>query len=110
MVVKRLGNTIFGADLTAAERKALDLEIQKELAEYERKHINETDAIILYVIREIFQCGPKKLKECYDRFDTELRQLLDHYEMEVSDEAWLCTRKLKEIGVDIEAWAKERKS
>lgn len=39
---------VYGADFTAAERKAMNLEIQRQLAEYSRKHANEIDAIILW--------------------------------------------------------------
>lgn len=110
MVVKKLGGKVYGADFTAAEKKAIDLEIQRELAEYERKHINETDALVLYVLHEVFGFGAKRLKVFYERFDPELQKLLDRYEMDVSDETWLCTRKLKEIGIDIEEWAKENQA
>lgn len=41
MQVKKAGGKVYGAVLTAAEKKAMDLEIQRELAEYDRKHIAE---------------------------------------------------------------------
>lgn len=44
MQVKKAGGKVYGAVLTAAEKKAMDLEIQRELAEYDRKHIAEIDA------------------------------------------------------------------
>ena len=43
MQVKKAGGKVYGAVLTAAEKKAMDLEIQRELAEYDRKHIAEID-------------------------------------------------------------------
>lgn len=43
MQVKKAGGKVYGAVLTAAEKKAMDLEIQRELAEYDRKHIAEDD-------------------------------------------------------------------
>ena len=46
MQVKKAGGKVYGAVLTAAEKKAMDLEIQRELAEYDRKHIAEIDATI----------------------------------------------------------------
>ena len=49
MQVKKAGGKVYGAVLTAAEKKAMDLEIQRELAEYDRKHIAEIDATILWV-------------------------------------------------------------
>lgn len=35
MQVKKAGGKVYGAVLTAAEKKAMDLEIQRELAEYD---------------------------------------------------------------------------
>ena len=54
MQVKKAGGKVYGAILTAAEKKAMDLEIQRELAEYDRKHIAEIDATILWVLHEQF--------------------------------------------------------
>ena len=84
MRVKKAGGKVFGADFTAAERKAMNLEIQRQLAEYDLKHANDLDAIIL--------------AEYFD--------LVKRYEMDEADNIWLNTRKLKEIGVDIESWNK----
>ena len=38
---------VFGAVMSAAEKKAMDMEIQRQLAEYDRKHIREIDALVL---------------------------------------------------------------
>lgn len=32
----------------------------------------------------------------------------DNYEMDISDDVWLCTHKLKEIGVDVEDWYRQK--
>lgn len=45
MRVKKAGGRIFGGTMSAAEKKAMDLEIQRQLAEYDRKHLIEIDAI-----------------------------------------------------------------
>lgn len=47
MRIKKAAGKIFGADLTAAERKAMNMEIERQLAEYTRAHGLEIDAIIL---------------------------------------------------------------
>lgn len=39
MKVKKAGKRVFGAVMSAAEKKAMDMEIQRQLAEYDRKHI-----------------------------------------------------------------------
>ena len=109
MYVKKLGSRIIGADLTAGEKKALEIEIRKELAEYDRKHTREVDAIILWLLHERFGFGPKRLKEVYDAFGEHVDALVNRYELNRADTIWLCTKKLKEYGVDLEEWAKERK-
>ena len=48
MRVKKSGGKIFGADLTVAERKALNMEIKRQMAEYDRKHKNELEAMVLW--------------------------------------------------------------
>lgn len=97
MQVKKAGGKVYGAVLTAAEKKAMDLEIQRELAEYDRKHIAEIDATILWVLHEQFGFGAQRLRTYYDAFHDRIKE----------DDIWLCTQMLKRIGVDVEAWHKE---
>ena len=106
MRVKKAGGKVFGADFTAAERKAMNLEIQRQLAEYDLKRANELDAIILWQLHVQFGFGVKRLRRFYERFKAEYLDLVKRYEMDEADNVWLNTRKLKEIGVDIESWNK----
>lgn len=104
MRVKKYKGSVFGADLTAAEKKAMNMEIQRQLVEYERKHTIELEAIILWVLHEQLGFGEKRLRRFHDGFTPEVEALLKRYEMDDSDDAWLCTRKLKDMGIDIETW------
>lgn len=108
MNVKRSGKKIFGANLTAAERKGLAIEIKKELADYDHKHALEIDAIVLWVLHNKYGFGIKRLREFYDNFNEALNDLTKRYEMDESDKIWLCTHKLKECGIDLEKWMKEK--
>lgn len=99
---------VFGAVMSAAEKKAMDMEIQRQLAEYNRKHIREIDALVLWELREQLGFGNKRLKKFYDNFSRGIEALIRRYEMEQGDDVWLCTYKLKEIGCDLEKWEKER--
>ena len=107
MIVKKSGGQIFGAHLTAAERKAMNLEIQRQLAEYDLKHELEIEALILWTLHDQFGFGPKRLKRFWDGFNSALKALVSRYELEDTDDIWLCTHKLKEIGVDLENWSKK---
>lgn len=108
MIVKKSKGKVYGASLTAAEKKAMDIEIKRQLAEYERQHQLELDAIILWVLRNQLGFGKKRLKRFYDEFSPAVQELLRYYEMGEEDQSWLCTRKLKDHGVDIEKWQNER--
>lgn len=85
MKVKKAGKRVFGAVMSAAEKKAMDMEIQRQLG-----------------------FGNKRLKKFYDNFSRGIEALIRRYEMEQGDDVWLCTYKLKEIGCDLEKWEKER--
>lgn len=108
MRIKKFGGKVFGADLSANERKAMNMEIQRQLAEYTEKHRLEMDAMILWVLHAQFGWGPTRLRRFYDQFGKELDALLERYEMGEEDRAWLCTYMLKRNGVDIEKWDREK--
>lgn len=107
MRVKKAGGKIFGAELTAAERKAMDIEIQKELAEYTRQHELAIDAMILWQLHEQLGFGPKRLKQFYDNFSKAVKELISYYEAGEDEGVKLCLYRLKKIGVDVEAWNKQ---
>lgn len=96
----------YGADFTSAERKAMDKEIRRQIIEMDRKHSDDLDAMVLYTLHVKFGFGKKRLREFYDAMSEEHNNLIKHYEMP-DDFSWLCKRKLKDIGVDIEQWNDE---
>jgi hypothetical protein len=114
MVVLKSGKHIFGAKLTAAEKKALDMEARRSLAEYTRKHELEIEATVIWQIKRVLEeelgeeVDVSLLKRLYEGLDVELNKLIDHYEMDDDDAQWLCTKKLKDEGIDIEAWRREK--
>ena len=107
MVFKKYNGKIFGVELSKKEKEVFDQEVQKQLAEYDRRNAAEVDAIALWILHEMFGFGEKRLRAFYDSFHNELAALLDRYKMEKSDAVWLCTYKLKECGIDIRAWNQE---
>lgn len=103
----KINGKIFGAKLTNAEQQALDITIKKQLAEYDRKNCNEIDAIILWILMTEFGFGEKRLRHFHRTFAPAIRDLINRYELEPGDTVWLCTKKLKEKGYDIEKWNEE---
>ena len=94
--------------MTAAEQKAMKMEIRRQLAEYTQKHLVEVDAVVLWVLHAQLGWVKKRLRQFYDRFGEELNALLKRYEMEEDDKIWLCTEMLKRLDIDIEAWNREK--
>ncbi len=107
MIIKKSGSTIFGADFTAAERKAIDMESRRILAEHTRKHELEIEAMVMRQVRRRTGWGKTKLKQFYMDFAPDIMALVKRYEMDEVDMPWLCTQELKEEGFDIEAWHRE---
>lgn len=107
MHVKKHGGRVYGADLTKEERKAMDIEIKKQLAEYDRKHAIEMDALVLWILHDKFGFGRKRLRRFYDEFAGIIKELIEWYAMDDTDAVWLCTQKLKDRGIDLEEWHKE---
>lgn len=108
MLVKKSGGKVFGAVLTAAEKKAMDMEINRQIVEADRRYTDDIDAMVLYTLRVHLGFGVKRLRRFYEAFSAEHDRLVQHYEMP-DDYVWLCKEKLKEIGVDVEAWNRERR-
>ena len=104
---KRHGKSIYGVRFTTKEQEALDKEIARQCAEYDRSNAHEIDAIILWILHEKFGFGKQRLKVFHNCFSTEVDALVRRYEMSKEDKVWLCTRKLKQYGVDISEWNKE---
>lgn len=94
--------------LSAGERQAMDMEIKRQCAEYDKRNATEIDAMVLWILHEEFGFGPERLRRFHESFFVGMDALVKRYEM--NDEAWLCTRKLKEYGVDVEEWAGERRA
>lgn len=85
----------------------MNLEIQRQLAEYDKKHTTEIDALILWILHSEFGFGEKRLRRFYDRFNKAVAEILERYVME-EDKVWLCTYLLKQYEIDLEKWREER--
>lgn len=108
MRLKKFNGKIYGAEFTAAERKAMNLEINRQLMESDEKYKEDIDAMVLYVLMEHYGWKKKRLRKFWKAFVSEHNALRDHYLMDSpGDSAWLAHRKLKEIGVDMHEWYKE---
>jgi hypothetical protein len=108
MKVKKVGKIITGAQLTSDENKAIDIEIQKHMAEINRKNSNEIDAMFLWYLHTKYGHGHSRLRQDHRDFKPMVEELCRRYEMETDDDKiYLFTKKLLDYGVDIAAWNEE---
>ena len=110
MQIKKSGGRIYGATLTSAEKKAMNIEIRRQLAEMDKKNMEEVDATVLYVLMTEFGFGKKRLRRFHDTFGEQITALVHRYQMNSDDDVWLCTEMLKRRGIDINQWNKELES
>ena len=108
MRIKKAGGRIFGAALTVAEQKAMDMEINRQIVEADRRYTDDIDAAVLYTLHTHLGFGAKRLRRFYEAFSAEHDKLIQYYLMP-DDYTWLCKEKLKQIGVDVASWNAERK-
>lgn len=108
MRVKKSGGKVFGAFLTTAEKKAMEMEINRQLVEADRRYTDDIDAMVLYTLHVHLGFGVKRLRKFYDALSVEHNRLIKYYQMP-DDYTWLCKKMLRDIGVDVEMWNKERR-
>jgi hypothetical protein len=108
MRIKKAGKIVYGAEFTAAEQKAINMEIQRQTAEHDRKNINELMAQFLWYLHEKHGHGHDRLHDDYVGIVRGILDLCDRYEMtDDGDDIWLCTKKLSDYGIDLDKWRKE---
>ena len=113
MQFKKWGGKIFGVQLNAAEQKAMNAEIDRQakerMAEWTKKDADEIIARVLWVLHSEFGFGERRLRRFFTSFDASLNQLVEYYQMEESDDAWLCGQKLTDVGIDFHKWREENR-
>lgn len=108
MRVKKFNGKPYGAELTAQERKAMNLEINRQIIERDKKYKEDIDAMVLYVLMVHYGWKKKRLRKFWNAFIAEHKALREYYQMyEPGDNEWLAHRKLQEIGVDVRQWYEE---
>ena len=96
-------------NLSSSEEKAMKAELKRQFQEFDRRHTLELDALVLWSLHEQLGYGKKRLKRFYERFNKSLKEMGERYDFDDADKIWLCQFKLKEIGIDIEEWDRDRK-
>ena len=107
MYFKKAFGKIFGVEFSKAEQKALDKAIGEQIVEMDRQMELDRDSSILWMLHEQFGFGHDRLFTAWKLMYADNKKLQARYEMGPEDGGWLCRRKLKEYGVDLERWYKD---
>lgn len=99
-------NAIRRYSMSKEEKRAMHYEAARQMRAITDKLALELDATILWAAHEKWGKGKKSLREFYDFVAESREELVRLYEMH-NDAEFILLRKLKEIGVDLEAWNKE---
>lgn len=88
--------------------KQIDKLITEQLIEAAHKEEGDTVALVCYILHEKFGFGKKRLETFMEEYHNGLNELCKWYELDEKDSLFLARRKLNEIGIDIDKYAKER--
>jgi hypothetical protein len=108
MEIIKSGKHIIGAKLTNAEKKAMNAEIARQLAEFTRKYEIEIESIFLRELMAKYGFGEVRLKRAFDDFSNDLDEMIQYYELGEEDKMWLATKQLKDKGIDVGQWHREK--
>ena len=108
MRVKRFNGKPYGAEFTAAERKAMLQEINRQIVEKDEQYAADIDALILYVLMTHYGWKKKRLKQFWKVFVEEHAKLREFFGTD--DTEWFAHKMLRDIGVDVHQWYKEEEN
>ncbi len=91
------------ASLTVEQKKALSRNINEQIGDEVQRLNEDLCAMYLYVMHVHCGHGKKRLEADWQVFQPILDALIERYRMDETDRPWLCTRKLKEVGIDCKA-------
>lgn len=98
--------TITGAEMVKAALKgpgkaAMNREINAQLLEADKRFTLDVDSMVLSTLHHEYGWGPKRCKDFYVRMFRHHMEMRKFYEI---DDLYPERYKLKEAGIDVEAW------
>lgn len=86
---------------TAAQKKALKEECQKEFTELIKQYNQEVAVQVLHILRFKFGFGQERLKRFADELSKMQVEVGERYEMSDDCTWWICKKQLEESGIDL---------
>lgn len=99
--IKSCGQIIRVA-LNAKERKAFNEMISEEIRRASADHEKEEMAVVAWVLHRRLCWVENGIRNFMKDYYSVLQELNTHYEMDATDTPWLCSKKLKDSGIDFD--------
>jgi hypothetical protein len=93
---------------TAKQGKIIKTECRKEFYKLLDQYNRESALQVLYVLHFGEKYGEKKLMRVIDMLNEMQRMFKETYMLEDSDTAWICEKKLRDAGLDVDKILKVR--
>ena len=92
-------------NLTQQQKQIVNKEIRNQIADILQDYKKDVIALFLYSLWMYAGWGKRKLHHFYNEFDKLHDELMNHYKLDDSDDAWLYKQKLKmDLDIDLEEW------
>jgi hypothetical protein len=93
---------IIRVKLNKKEQKAFDEMLSEQIRQASAEHEKEEMAIDAWVLHQRLGWVENGIRNFMRDYYPILRELNTHYELGVSDTPWLCSKKLKDSGIDFD--------
>lgn len=93
---------ILRVKLNKKEQKAFDEMLSEQIRQASADHEKEEMAVVAWVLHQRLGWVENGIRNFMRDYYLILRELNTHYELGVSDTPWLCSKKLKDSGIDFD--------
>jgi hypothetical protein len=107
MNFRKHNGKIYKVELSPAEKRAMDEEINRQLIEKHQEFTDDVDYMIMRILHDQFGFGLTRLKRFYEAFMADNDALVKHYEMPDAG-VYIARKEMNAIGCNIEEWNRER--
>ena len=77
---KKIKGKVFGVSLSKEEQRAMNAEINRQIAENYKEWLVNLDAMVLWTLHTYLGFGEKRLKQFYKEFTKQHIELMQYYE------------------------------
>lgn len=88
-------------------QKQIEQMVDKQIAEATLREEGDVMALVLYILNSKFGWGEVRLKRFQEAFHDGLLDLTEWYEMDNKDGVFLARRKMNQLGIDVDIFARE---